>query len=102
MAAALDARGESVSVVSCHTIKPLDRAGIEQVLAQHGRVVVIEEHVPHGGLGSRVKEIAWEIGARCRLSCFSLQDRFIHCYGSHADLLRAHGLTAERVLSALD
>jgi transketolase len=102
VAAALEKRGESVSVVSCHTIKPLDRAGIEQVLAQHGRVVVIEEHVPHGGLGSRVKEIAWETGARCRLSCFSLQDRFIHCYGSHADLLRAHGLDAARMLSVLD
>lgn len=102
VAAGLEARGESVSVVSCHTIKPLDRAGIEQVLEQHSRVVVVEEHVPHGGLGSRVKEIAWEIGARCRLSCFGLQDRFIHCYGSHADLLRAHGLTADRVLSTLD
>ena len=87
--------------MSCHTIKPLDRAGIEQVLAQHSRVVVVEEHVPHGGLGSRVKEIAWETAARCRLSCFSLQDRFIHCYGSHADLLRVHGLTADRVLSSL-
>jgi transketolase len=102
VAAALDARGESVSVVSCHTIKPLDRAGIEQVLAQHARVVVIEEHVPHGGLGSRVKEIAWETGARCKLACFSLQDQFIHCYGSHGDLLKAHGLSAERVLSTLD
>lgn len=102
VAAALDARGESVSVVSCHTIKPLDSAGIEQVLAAHSRVIVMEEHVPHGGLGSRVKEIAWQIGARCRLSCFSLQDRFIHCYGSHADLLRAHGFTAEHVLGALD
>jgi len=102
VAAALDARGESVSVVSCHTIKPLDRAGIEQVLAQHARVVVIEEHVPHGGLGSRVKEIAWEAGARCKLACFSLQDQFIHCYGSHGDLLKAHGLSAERVLSTLD
>jgi transketolase len=102
VAAGLDARGESVSVISCHTIKPLDRGGIEQVLAQHSRVIVMEEHVPHGGLGSRVKEIAWEIGARCKLACFSLQDRFIHCYGSHGDLLKAHGLTAERVLSTLD
>jgi transketolase len=102
VAAGLDARGESVSVISCHTIKPLDRGGIEQVLAQHSRVIVVEEHVPHGGLGSRVKEIAWEIGARCKLACFSLQDRFIHCYGSHGDLLKAHGLTAERVLSTLD
>jgi transketolase len=72
------------------------------VLAQHSRVVVVEEHVPHGGLGSRVKEIAWETGARCRLTCFSLRDQFIHCYGSHADLLGAHGLTAERMLRALD
>ncbi len=101
IAARLEARGKSVSVLSCHTIKPLDRAGIEQVLSAHKQVAVIEEHVPHGGLGSRVKEIAWEGRAKCSLETFSLKDEFIHCYGSHDELLHAHGLHAERVVQAL-
>ncbi|MFZ2302826.1 MAG: transketolase C-terminal domain-containing protein [Gallionella sp.] len=97
----LEAKGLSVSVLSCHTIKPLDKDGIRQVLESHSRVVVIEEHVPHGGLGSRVKEIAWDMAARCTLNCFSLKDDFIHCYGTHEELLHAHGLSVENVLEVL-
>lgn len=97
----IEAIGKSVSVLSCHTIKPLDRVGVEQVLGSHKRVAVIEEHVPHGGLGSRVKEIAWETRANCMLDTFSLKDEFIHCYGSHDDLLRVHGLGIESVLDVL-
>jgi transketolase len=85
----------SASIYSCHTIKPLDRAGIAKALKSYSQVVVLEEHVPHGGLGSRIKEIAWDEGARCKLDCFSLKDEFIHCYGSHRELLAQHGLTTE-------
>lgn len=101
IADALEDRGQSVSVVSCHTIKPLDRTGIAEALHSHARVAVIEEHVPHGGLGSRTKEIAWDTRAPCTLETFSLQDKFIHCYGDHADLLAAHGLTQEKIIAAL-
>lgn len=94
-------RGESVSVVSCHTIKPLDHEGIAAALRGHRRVVVMEEHVPHGGLGSRVKELAWDIRAPCELKTFSLQEKFIHCYGDHAELLAAHGLSVGQIYSAL-
>jgi transketolase len=90
-------KGESVSVVSCHTVKPLDADGVAKALRSHKRVIVMEEHVPHGGLGSRVKEIAWEIQASCQLKTFSLQEKFIHCYGDHADLLKAHGLSVGQI-----
>ncbi|MFM8453496.1 MAG: transketolase family protein [Gammaproteobacteria bacterium] len=91
----LEKQGKSVSLISCHTIKPLDTEGIQKALETHQTVYVIEEHVPHGGLGSRIKEIAWDTQAKCQLKCFSLKDRFIHCYGSHDELLKAHGLSEE-------
>jgi transketolase len=97
--AALKEKGKSVSVVSVHTVKPLDVEGIAGALARHKQVIVIEEMVPHGGLGSRVKEIAWDRQATCRLDAFSLQDAFHHVYGSHGDLLAAHGLTREAILA---
>lgn len=101
IAGRLEAQGKSVSVLSCHTIKPLDRDGIAQVLSSHDQVAVIEEHVPHGGLGSRVKEIAWDTKAACRLDCFSLKDAFIHFYGDHAGLLDMHGLSPAKITDAL-
>lgn len=84
--------GKTVSVVSVHTIKPLDREGIVAALNNHAHVVVIEEMVPHGSLAGQVKEVAWDCRAACRLDTFTLQDKFIHNYGSHNDLLAAHGL----------
>lgn len=97
----LQAAGKSVSLVSCHTMKPLDRAGIERALHTHKHVIVIEEHAPQGGLAPQAKQIAWDTRAPCRLDTFSLRDAFIHNYGSHDDLLAAHGLSAEKILKAV-
>lgn len=92
MAAKISAEeGHPVSVINCHTLKPLDKEGVSQVLAKYENVIVIEEHVPHGGLGSRVKEIAWDTQAKCKIEHISLKDEFIHVYGSHDELLAAHG-----------
>jgi len=92
-------KGKSCAVVSVHSLKPLDTEGIKAALAKFPVVIVIEEHAPHGGLGSRVKEIAWDSKAPCRLRTFSLKDEFVHVYGSHADLLKAHGLDPELIYS---
>lgn len=101
VAAGLEKIGKSVSVVSAHTVKPLDRPGIEAALKSHKQVIVIEEHVPEGGLASRVKQIAWDIQAPCRLHTFTLKDEFIHNYGSHDDLLEAHGISVPRILATV-
>jgi transketolase len=93
--------GKVASVASVHTIKPLDRDGVLQVLGDHAQVAVVEEHVPHGGLGSRVKEIAWDGGSTCGLRAYSLKDEFIHFYGNHAELLERHGLEAGRIAQDL-
>ncbi len=93
--------GKSVSLISVHTLKPLDREGISTALAAHKHAIVIEECVPRGGLAGQVKEIAWDQKADCRLDAFSLQDEFIHCYGTHSDLLAAHGLSIESLVQQL-
>lgn len=94
-------RGQTVSVVSVHTIKPLDRDGIAAALKQHAHVVVIEEMVPQGSLARQVKEVAWDTRAGCRLDTFTLKDQFIHNYGSHNDLLAAHGLDLPSISAKL-
>ena len=93
----LEQQGRSVSLVSASTLKPLDRAGIERALQTHRQVIVIEEHAPQGGLAAQVKQIAWDIRADCDLRTFTLQDEFIHNYGSHDELLAAHGLSVDQI-----
>jgi transketolase len=101
VAARLDAAGRSAAVVSVHTLKPLDTRGIARLLDGFGQVVVIEEHSERGGLAAQVKEVAWESRASCDLRTFSLKDEFIHLFGTHAELLASHGLSAARVFEAV-
>ncbi len=93
--------GKRPSIVSVHTIKPLDEAGVLAALNAHARTVVIEEHVPHGGLASRVKEIAWDNGVTNSVKSVTLKDEFIHFYGSYEELLARHGLSAEMIAASL-
>ncbi len=95
----LTKQGKSVSLVSVHTMKPIDRVGIAKALASHKQVIVIEEHAPQGGLAAHTKQIAWDTKATCRLDTFSLQDAFIHNYGSWEDLLDAHGISVKKILA---
>ena len=100
----LEAAGKRTAIVSAHTLKPLDASGLAAILDAFPMVVVIEECAPVGGLSSQVKEIAWDTGAQTKIRTFALRDEFIHCYGSHDDLLDAHGLSvahmSARILDA--
>ena len=96
-----EAAGRSCAVASLSTIKPLDREGLAAVFKEFSQVVVIEECAPTGGLAMQVKELAWNVGAKCRLDGFTLADKFIHCYGSHDDLLDAHGLSTTEIATKL-
>jgi transketolase len=93
--------GRNAAVVSVHTLKPLDREGIAQVLKDYPLVVVVEECAPSGSLTMQVKALAWETCADCKVVAFTLQDEFIHCYGSHEELLARHGLSAANICDQL-
>jgi transketolase len=94
-------RGESTAVVSVHTLKPLDREGIAAVLSRFKKVVIIEECAPNGSLAMKVQQLGWQTGAKCTIDTFTLQDEFIHCYGSHDDILAAHGLSVPKISAQL-
>jgi transketolase len=92
-------RGVQVRVIDCHTAKPLDEATIEMAAEETGAIVVAEEHLIRGGLGSAVAQVV----ARRRpvpMEFVGLEDTFAES-GAHEDLFRAYGLTAEHVLGAI-
>ncbi|HLZ30425.1 MAG TPA: transketolase C-terminal domain-containing protein [Chloroflexota bacterium] len=97
----LEALGRSVSLVSCHTLKPLDREGLAHLMATHSEVVVVEEHSEVGGLAAQMKVLGFDRGIRSDLLTFSLRDEFIHVFGSHEDILAAHGLEARRIVEVV-
>jgi transketolase len=96
----LEQRGISTSVVTTPTLKPLDREGLAAVIREHEEVSVVEECVPRA-LGIEIEALAHRIGYPGRVNTFSLRDDFIHCYGSHDDILSAHGLSVGLVVARI-
>ena len=97
----LEKKGISTSLISCHTIKPIDKKGLIKVMKLHKKIVILEEHVPHGGLSSRVKEIALDNNFKGKIQCFTLKDKFIHFYGNHKELLEKHGISVQKILDKI-
>src|SRR5262249_48327169 len=50
----LKAAGITPSVYQFHTVKPLDTAALDAIAKQVGAMVVVEEHLPSGGLFAAV------------------------------------------------
>jgi transketolase len=97
-AEALAAEGISVRVLDMHTVKPIDRDALKAAAEETGAIVVAEEHLAHGGLGSVVAMNVAEIKP-VPIRYVNLGDQFGES-GSPEALIEAYGLTAANVASA--
>ena len=104
VAAALEAaeqlagQGIDARVLDMHTVKPCDDAAILAAARETGRIVVAEEHLLHGGLGSVVAVSA----ARQHpvpMRFVALADTFAES-GKPEQLLAKYGLTAGKIVEA--
>src|SRR5207244_6156800 len=97
----LAGQGIQARVFDMHTVKPCDDEAIARAARDTGRIVVAEEHLLHGGLGSVVAMSA----ARQHpvpMRFVGLRDTFAES-GSPEGLLAKYGLTAADVVrEALD
>jgi transketolase len=89
------------SIISCHTIKPLDFKGIKKMLINFENVIVIEEHVPNGGLSSNIKVINSDSNTKTNIIAFNCKDKFIHSYGSYESLLDKHGISEKKIIKRI-
>jgi transketolase len=89
------------SVVSFHTLKPLDVEGVISLLELHSYVVIIEEHVKIGSLGTSIKDIAFNIGYSGKIQTFCLPDEFISHYGTYDDILKYCNLDAKSIFKEM-
>jgi transketolase len=84
--------GIDCRVVNMHTLKPLDNAAIVKAASETGAIVVAEEHLAQGGLGSRVAQtVARE--KPVPMEFVNLGDRYA-VSGKAEELLGRYGLTA--------
>lgn len=99
-ATVLGSQGVQARVIDMHTVKPLDEGAIIAAAKETGRIVVAEEHLMAGGLGSAVASVV------CRtkpvpMEFVNVGDTYAES-GDPAGLLKKYGLTTEAVVSAVN
>jgi transketolase len=95
----LKSSGIECRVLNMPVIKPLDEAAIADAADQTGAIVVAEEHLEHGGLGSAVARV---IARRQPVPAefVAIKDTYAKS-GKPAELLQQYGLTAKDIEQAV-
>lgn len=94
-------RGEGLepTLISIHTIKPLDKELIKKCTESYPLILTLEEHSIIGGFGSAVAEVLAEEGYKGSFKRIGIPDRFSSMVGSPNYLLRELGLNPEAMAS---
>lgn len=92
----LKEEGISARVVNIHTIKPLDNDIIVKAAKETGALVVAEEHVAFGGLGSAVAEVVVQ-NYPVPVKMVNMGDRFGKS-GNPYELFKMYDLTPENIV----
>jgi transketolase len=98
-AKSLVSQGIDCRVLNMPTLKPLDEPAIVSVATQTGAIVVAEEHLIHGGLGSRVAQVVVR-EKPVPMGFIGIDDIYAKS-GKPDELLQRYGLTAEAIEQAV-
>ena len=86
-------------IINCHTIKPLDEKAILTSAKKTGRVLVIQDHQIHGGLGSAIAELLSE-KYPVKIKIMGVNDIFGES-GKTSELWEKYGLSANSILEEI-
>lgn len=102
----LEESGLSAMVIDMHTIKPIDRELMEELLqSNYALAITVEEHSVIGGLGSAISEIIAEMNVDIPLLRIGIEDTFLRP-GNYQYLLEQAGLNSDiihqKILDAME
>ncbi|MBO0693954.1 MAG: hypothetical protein J2P58_13705, partial [Acidimicrobiaceae bacterium] len=93
-------RGIHARVIDCYSIKPIDAPTLGAAAeATKGRIVVVEDHRPEGGLGSAVTDSLLSMGCS-KLHVIHLAVRDMPGSGTTEELLAWAGIDGEHIAKA--
>jgi transketolase len=88
----LEEAGIMASVISMHTIKPLDVKGLLELAKYGSPIVTVEEHSVHGGLGEAVASVLMQNGCTNKLKIIGLPDEHT-VSGSQTEIFNHYGIS---------
>jgi transketolase len=97
----LKSKGLNPSLYFASTLKPFDFTRLVDIFEKYEILVVVEEHIPFGGLNMIIKSFAYESSWNGKLITASLPHDFSHSYGNHAELLHSVGLNSIEIVDSV-
>ena len=94
----LHAEGVNATLIDVSTIKPMDSAGVAEVLRRTNCAVAVEDHNFYGGMSSAICEVACHFHP-CKVRRLGLRDIYPRS-GKAAELLDAYGLSVQDIVDA--
>jgi len=92
-----DKYGKKTSVVSMHTIKPLDIELLDRLSANGRPIITVEEHMIYGGLGEACASYLIQKGARNPFKIMGMPDEYT-VTGSQVEIFNHYGLSEEGIM----
>jgi len=90
----------SYSVYNMHTIKPLDKEGLDKIFADSDLVITVEEHNVLGGMGSAVAEYKATKESAPRQAFIGFNDSFYPA-GNQDFVLDEAGLSVDKIVDRI-
>lgn len=94
----LEEQGIAIEQYSFPTVKPIDRAVIEDCASRFDNIFTVEEHNIVGGFGGAVAEVLAECGGKAKLHRIGIDDFYCIEVGSQAYLREQVGINAEGIV----
>ena len=92
----LEKKGIQCAVYNMHTIKPIDKDGLNKIFNRFHLIVTVEEHSVIGGMGSAVAEFKATKSCQARQVLIGLPDVY-NGAGSQRYVWQLNGLTGELI-----
>jgi transketolase len=89
-------KGVHATVVSMHTIKPLDTDLLDKLAEQCRAIITIEEHSVNGGLGEACASYLLQKGYQKKFKIMGIPDEYT-VTGSQVEILQHYGISEEGI-----
>jgi transketolase len=93
-------QGINATVVSMHTIKPLDAELVLQLAEKTGAIITVEEHSIYGGLGEACASLLLDNGYNKPFKIMGIPDEYT-VTGSQTEIFNHYGLSADGIALAV-
>lgn len=93
----LKKEGFDIELINVHTIKPLDTKTLADSVRKTGKILVVDEHQIHGGLGTAVFEALMLENIQVRSDIIAVNDMFLTS-GSPDELIEKYGFSADSIM----